>query len=108
MNPLLTFISTLRPTRPDFLGSMTPGERAVMEQHLAYVQQLYDQGQLLLGGAATDGALGVLIYRVETAAEAERIFNDDPAVRAGIGDAELHPFRVVHLYRPEDEGSLSV
>ncbi len=73
-----------------------------MDRHLAYVQRLYDRGQLLLGGAATDGALGVLIYRVDTAAEAEQIFNDDPAVRAGIGDAELHPFRLVHLYRPAD------
>ena len=65
-----------------------------MEQHLAYVQRLFDQGKLLLGGAATDGAIGLLVFRADSAEEAQRIFDDDPAVRAGIGDSELHPFRV--------------
>ena len=96
----LTYISTMRPKRPNFLASMTPDERAVMEQHLAYVRQLFDQGKLLLGGAATDGAIGVLIYRVDSAEEAQRIFDDDPAVKAEIGHSELHLFRVGHLSGP--------
>jgi uncharacterized protein YciI len=90
----------MRPKRPDFLGSMTPKERVVMDQHLAYVQRLVAQGKLVLGGAATDGAIGLLIYRVESAEEAQRIYDDDPAVKAGIGDSELHPFRVVYLTGP--------
>jgi uncharacterized protein YciI len=96
----LTYISTMRPKRPDFLASMTPEERAVMEQHLAYVRRLFDQGKLLLGGAATDGAIGVLVLRVASAEEAQRIFDEDPAVRAGIGNSEIHPFRVVHAFSP--------
>ncbi len=96
----LTYISTMRPKRPDFLASMTPEERAVMEQHFAYVQRLFDQGKLLLGGAATDGAIGVLVYRVDSAEEAQRIFDDDPAVKAGIGHSELHPFRVGLFFSP--------
>lgn len=96
----LTYISTMRPKRPGFLASMTPEEKAVMEQHLAYVQRLVDQGKLVLGGAATDGAIGVLVLRVGSDEEARRIFDDDPAVRAGIGHSELHPFRVVHLFGP--------
>ncbi len=90
----LTYISTMRPKRPDFLASMTPEERAVMEQHFVYVRRLFDQGKLLLGGAATDGAIGVLVLRVDSAEEAQRVFDDDPAVRSGIGHSDLHPFRV--------------
>ena len=71
-----------------------------MEQHLA-LRPHSSTGKLLLGGAATDGAIGVLIYRVNSAEEAQRIFDDDPAVKAEIGDSRgLHPFRVGHLSGP--------
>jgi len=88
------FISTLRPRRPDFLLTMTPEEKASMGDHAAYTRHLFDEGKIVLGGAATDGAIGVIVWRLESAEEAKRIFDHDPAVRAGIGDAELHPFRI--------------
>jgi len=44
----LTFLSTLRPKRPDFLATMTPEEKAVMEQHMAYTRQLFEQGKIVL------------------------------------------------------------
>jgi uncharacterized protein YciI len=100
MDTPLTYLSTMRPRRPDFLSSMTSEERAVMEEHFAYVQRLFDQGKLLLGGAATDGAIGLLVLRVASAEEAQRLFEDDPAVKAGIGETELHPFRVGLLLGP--------
>ncbi|MEN6342073.1 MAG: YciI family protein [Methanospirillum sp.] len=94
MDPPLTNISTMKPTRTGFLSTMTPEERGVMEQHFAYVQRLFDQGKLLLGGAATDGAIEVLVYRVDSADEARRFFDEDPAAKAAIDRSELHPFRV--------------
>jgi hypothetical protein len=57
----LSFLSTLRPKRPDFLATMTLEEKAVMGQHQAYTRQLFDQGKIVLGGAATDGAIGMTI-----------------------------------------------
>ncbi|MDD1666770.1 MAG: YciI family protein [Methanomicrobiales archaeon] len=94
MDEPLYFITTLRPRRPDFLATMTPEEKAVMGEHAAYTRRLFDEGRIILGGAATDGAIGVIVWRLESAEEARRIFENDPAVRAGIGDAELHPFRI--------------
>ena len=61
MTPPLEFISTLRPYRPDFLATMTPEEKAVMGQHLAYTRQLFDQGKIVMAGAAMDGAISVII-----------------------------------------------
>jgi uncharacterized protein YciI len=90
----MEFISLLRTKRPDFLTTMTPEEQEVMGHHKAYVKNLFDQGNLVMGGAATDGTLGVLIYQVNSAEEARRIFYNDPAVIAGIGYPELHPFRI--------------
>ncbi len=39
-------------------------------------------------------AFGVVIFSAESQSEAERIMNDDPAVKAGLMTAELHPFCV--------------
>jgi uncharacterized protein YciI len=94
MPPPLSFLSTLRPYHPDFLATMTPEEKAVMGQHLAYTKQLFDQGKIVLAGAATDGAIGIIVWRVDSAEEMQRIYDNDPAVKAGIGYPELHPFRI--------------
>ena len=90
----LWFVETLKPGREDFVATMTPGERAVMEEHAAYNRRLFDRGKILLGGAATDGAIGIIVLRVDSPGEAREIFENDPAVKAGIGHAGLHPFRV--------------
>ena len=39
-------------------------------------------------------AIGIIIWRVDSAEEARRIYENDPAVKAGIGYPELHPFRI--------------
>ena len=90
----LIFLSTLRPKRPDFLATMTGEETAVMGQHQAYTQQLFDQGKIVLAGAATDGAIGTVVWRVDSAEEMRRIYDNDPAVKAGIGYPELYLFRI--------------
>ncbi len=97
MSHRLDFISLLRLKRPDFLTTMTPEEEAVMEEHIEYVRNLSAQGNIALSGAAVDGSVGVVIYRVDSADEARRLFYNDPAVIAGIGYPELHPFRIGHL-----------
>ncbi len=94
MDQPLYFISTLRPRRPDFIATMTPEERAVMAEHGAYTRRFFDEGKILLGGAATNGAIGIIVWRLSSAEEARQIFENDPAVRADIGEAELHPFQV--------------
>ena len=90
MTPPFESISTLRPKRPDFLATMTPEEKAVMGQHMAYTRQLFDQGKIILGGAATDGAIGIIVWRVDSAGEMQRIYENDPAMKAGIGYPEVH------------------
>lgn len=63
MSPPLEFIETLRPKRENFVATMTPDEKAVMGEHFAYNRMLFEQGKILLGGAATDGAIGIIILR---------------------------------------------
>lgn len=90
----MEYIYLLRPKRTDFLMTMTPDEQAIMGQHMAYARRLFSEGKIILGGAASDGAVGILIFRVDSAEEARHLFDNDPAVLAGIGYPELHPFNI--------------
>ncbi|MEI6839929.1 MAG: hypothetical protein WCK53_01575 [Methanomicrobiales archaeon] len=38
----------------------------------------------MFGGAATDGSVGILIFRVNSEKEARDLFDNDPAILAGI------------------------
>ncbi len=93
----MEFISLIRPKRLDFLTTMTPEEQATMALHTDYVKDLIVQGKIFLQGGAPDGTIGVLIYRVDSAVEARRLFYSDPAVIAGIGYPELYPLTIGHL-----------
>ncbi len=90
----MEYITLLRPKRPDFLTTMTAEEKEVMRRHTAYARELFDKGKIVFGGAATDGAVGILVYLVDSTEEARRLFDNDPAVLAGIGYPELHPFHI--------------
>jgi uncharacterized protein YciI len=93
----MEFISLIRPKRLDFLATMTPGEQVTMAQHTDYVKDMIAQGKIFLAAGAPDGTIGVLIYRVDSAIEARRLFYSDPAVIAGIGYPELYPLTIRHL-----------
>jgi uncharacterized protein YciI len=100
MSPSLTFISLLRPWRPDFIATMTTEERAVMDRHLAYIDELAGKGKVIIAGAATDGSVGILVFQAGSAEEAQQILDDDPVANSGIGQLELHPFWVgIHSSR---------
>ena len=93
----MEFISLIRPKRLDFQSTMTPEEQATMLQHTDYVRDMIAQGKIFLHRGATDGTIDVLIYRVDSAVEARRLFYLDPAVIAGIGYHELYPLTIGYL-----------
>ena len=80
MSPSIEFLETLRPKRENFVATMTAEEKAVMGAHFAYNDRLFAEGKILLGGAATDGAIGIIVLRVGSAEEAWEIYENDPAV----------------------------
>jgi uncharacterized protein YciI len=93
----MEFISLIKPKRLDFLSTMTPEEQVTMLKHTDYVNDMITQGKIFLHGGAPDGTIDVLIYRVDSAVEARRLFYSDPAVIAGIGYPELYPLNIGHL-----------
>ena len=95
------YLYRIRPVRADMLlHGTTSAEDAVIEAHFAYPQAAVVQGVVLLAGRTltTDPAsFGIVILQAASEAEAETFMRADPAVSAGIMNAELYPFRVALL-----------
>lgn len=92
------FAYRLIPPRPTFMTDMTEAERAVMMEHVGYWSGLAAAGQALAFGPVAEGyGLGIVLAGDQ--AEAERIRDDDPAMRSPHGfRTEITPF--VQLVTP--------
>ena len=75
------------PDAPEFME--------VIKRHHAFIQQMTEQGNIALAGPfplSVAGELrGVVIYRVAEA-QAAKLTEEDPVVKAGVLKAELHPW----------------
>jgi uncharacterized protein YciI len=72
-----------------------PGFMDVMKQHHAVVKEMTERGKIAVAGPfpfSNPGELqGVTIFRVG-AEETAKLVQDDPAVKAGLLKAEIHPW----------------
>jgi uncharacterized protein YciI len=91
------WIYTLRPPRPSFAQDMTDEERAVMEQHIAYLERLLAEGTLVLAGPVLEPLHGIAVFEAEDEDAARRIMAADPAIASGLQAGELSPMRVAFL-----------
>jgi uncharacterized protein YciI len=72
-------------------------ESSILEEHVAYLQELTDRGVLQLAGRTQnqdDSTFGIIIFSAESEDSARSIMNDDPAVKHGIMKAELFPYKI--------------
>lgn len=62
--------------------------------HLKNIGRLADEGKLILAGPFMDDQdwRGIYIFDVKTVAEAEKLVETDPAIKAGVFEVELHPW----------------
>ena len=81
------FFCKLIPPRPTFMLDMTPDERAVMGQHVAYWSDLMKQKKALAFGPVADpqGSYGIGIMAASDDAEMETLRANDPTVKANAG-----------------------
>jgi uncharacterized protein YciI len=76
------FFLKLVPRRPTFSQDMTPDERAIMMQHIAYWTDLMNKGKVVVFGPVMDpvGAYGMGVVEADTEEELMSYLNGDPAV----------------------------
>jgi uncharacterized protein len=84
--------------RGDHWNSKAPDFMDVMKQHSAFVKQMADQGKIAIAGLFPFSDQGDLraaaIFRVGTE-QTVKLTQDDPAVKAGLVKAEIHPWGTV-------------
>ncbi|HWI64719.1 MAG TPA: YciI family protein [Symbiobacteriaceae bacterium] len=97
----LAFLYRLTPCRPTLGFDATPEESAIVGNHFSYLKALLAEGKLVLAAPAADYSFGLTIFEAESEAEARRIMEGDPAVRAGVMSAELIPLKIA-LVRGRD------
>ncbi len=85
------------PPRANFLATMTPDERELMEEHGKFLDDLLRKGLIVAHGPVIDesGGYGVSLYQVADDQDVEALTAQDPIVRGGVGHYEH--FTMLHL-----------
>ena len=83
----LYFLCRLIPPRTDFMTTMTPEERGIMQAHVRYWSGKVATGHALAFGPVADpkGGYGIGIIKVNDPVEMEALRDADPAMRANVG-----------------------
>ena len=76
---------------PSWPSSGMP-DMAKLGEHGQYMQRLFLDGRVVLGGPATDLSCGIVVFASSDRAEVERILAEDPAVKAGLFTPEIRAF----------------
>jgi len=74
----------------------------VRPDHLTYLQLLQEKGTVVLAGPVGDGSGAMMVLKVDSEEEAQRVVERDPYTAAGVGvDHVLRPWNVVIPSQPE-------
>jgi uncharacterized protein YciI len=76
-----------------FLERATERQRAVVEEHGAWLEARYAEGRLRFAGRCYDGPFGLVVLEADSEEEGRTLMEADPSVRSGLQTAEFYPFR---------------
>ncbi|WP_218673914.1 YciI family protein, partial [Candidatus Entotheonella palauensis] len=71
----------------------------------AYLKQLTEQGVVILAGRTlnTDASsFGIVILQADSEATAHQVMQEDPAVKHEVMHAELFPYRIALMAKPNE------
>ncbi|MBQ0934087.1 YciI family protein [Ideonella paludis] len=94
--PTFLYVLRLAPTLHQDSG-WTDRERGLVGAHFQYLKAATEAGQVLLAGRTNeplDKTFGLVIFEADDEAAARRFMEGDPAVKAGVMLATLHPYGV--------------
>ncbi len=99
------FLYKIQPTRIAMLSEgPTEQEATIVGQHFAYLKGLTAQGTVLLAGRTLntdERSFGIVVFQAESDAAAQAIVDGDPAVKQGVMNAELFPYRIALADMPQ-------
>ncbi|HWN05565.1 MAG TPA: YciI family protein [Steroidobacteraceae bacterium] len=78
-------------------AAWTDVENAVVAEHFEHLAQAAKSGQVILAGRTMeplDKTFGLVIFEADSETAAAEFMRSDPAVKAGLMTATLHPYAV--------------
>jgi uncharacterized protein len=90
------FLIRTQPVRATFVQDATKEEENIMSEHFVYLKKLAADGKVVLAGPSINGekTFGLIVVEVDNEAEARKIMEGDPSLKAGIQKGEVLPFRI--------------
>lgn len=91
---LVQFQMAIMKKGPQWDLTQEADRKAILQQHLGNVIELYNSGKAVLAGPFGDGTnlIGIFILRTASPTEAKSWIDADPAVKAGLMVGEMHPW----------------
>jgi uncharacterized protein len=94
----------LIPPRVTFPLDMTADERALMLKHVAYFQEKFAAGKLLIfGPVLAPGPFGMAVFEVADEGELRDIMANDPSISSGLNRFEFHTMKLGAAQSPRPE-----
>jgi uncharacterized protein YciI len=93
------FALLMKATGPEFFKkTQEPEGRQLVDKHFKKLQALTQQGVILFSGhtlVTDESGFGIIVARVDSEAEAQKIIDDDDLVKAGLVRGTVFPFQIV-------------
>ena len=70
------------------------GTDEIVSQHFSYLKELHAAGKVMMAGRFSDVLIGLVMITVDSKAEAMRIMENDPAIKAKVFHGELYQWRI--------------
>ena len=81
---MTTLFLTFRDPGPSWIQGNTTRQQPLWDEHAAFMDALFAQGRIVLGGPYADDTRTLLIVNARDVAEARTLLRDDPWTKAGI------------------------
>ena len=95
------YLYQLKVTRPAMLVSgLTPEEKEILSQHIAYLDKLGRNGTVILYGRtqnSDESAFGMVIFTATSDEDAQRVMASDPGVNRGLMVGKLYPYKIAFI-----------
>jgi len=93
-NKLVQFQMAILKKGPNWETTKEQDRNAILERHVGYAIALLDSGQAVVAGPFGDNSdlSGIFILRAKSGEEAKSLVDTDPALKAGLMLAEIHPW----------------
>jgi len=101
---LVKFHMALLKRGPKWTDPQMPETQKILHQHLVNVLSMLDTGKAVLAGPLGDNTdvAGIFVLRASSAEEAKAWVDSDPAVKAGLLVAEMHPWFSEDIFKKRD------